>query len=102
MEMVIDKIGGSGSVYGAKRPETTARAENPARPSDQVHISAEASRAADNARIARMVKESSDTDRSEKLKEIKAKLEKGDYDTLTDEQLTSATDKLISQFTERT
>jgi anti-sigma28 factor (negative regulator of flagellin synthesis) len=102
MEMVIDKIGGSGPVYGSKKTETTARAENPSRPSDNVQISAEASRAADTSRIARMAKESPDTERSEKIKDIKQKLENGEYNTLSDALLSSVADKIASEFTERT
>jgi anti-sigma28 factor (negative regulator of flagellin synthesis) len=102
MEMVIDKIGGTNPVYGSKKTEAAVRADNPARAADNVQISAEAARAADTSRVARMAKESSDTERSEKIKDIKEKLDKGEYNSLPDELLSAMADKIVSEFTERT
>jgi len=102
MEMVIDKIGGSGPVYGSKKTETTARAESPSRAADHVQISAEASRAADTSRIARMAKESSETERMEKIKEIKQKMESGEYNSISETMLSAIADKITAEFTERT
>lgn len=98
---MIDKIGGIGPSYGPRKSEPAAKATNPATASDKVQISEEASRAADAARVSRMAKTSEDTSRAEKLKEVKEKLARGDYDNLSDEVLDQIGEKLTGALLSR-
>lgn len=96
--MIIDKIGGTSPGYGPKKPESTSRTEKPVRSSDNVSISREASRTAEAARIVKLAK-AEDPERAEKLKEIKQKLEKGEYDNIGNEILSRVADKIADSFT---
>lgn len=84
--MMIDKVGGIGPNYGTRKSEPVAKEHSTVR-GDNVLISEEATRAADLARTVKTVNTSRDTERSEKLKEVKEKLARGDYDQLDDNQL---------------
>lgn len=94
--MVIDRIGGVSPGYGPRKTGATSKPEKPAAASDNVSISAEASRAADASRIARMAKNSQDLERAEKLRNIKEKLANGEYDNLSEDMLSSMASNLIS------
>lgn len=97
--MVIDKVGGVGPNYGPnKKSEPVGKKAEAALGKDNVTISAEAARAADVAKIARAAGTAQDPARAEKLREVKEKLERGDYDNLTDEQLGQIADKIGQTF----
>ena len=97
--MVIDKIGGVGPNYGPnKKSEPVGKKAEAAMGKDNVTISAEATRAADVARVVRAAGASQDPGRADKLKEVKEKLERGDYDNMTDEQLGVIADKIGQTF----
>ncbi len=99
--MVIDKIGGISPGYNSRKPEPTSKPEKTVRASDNVSISQEASRTADAARITKMASGSNDVDRAEKLKQVKQKLENGDYDNLSDDVLSSLADNVLNSFVSR-
>ena len=97
--MVIDKIGGVGPSYGpGKKSEPVGKKAEAAIAKDNVTISAEAARAADVAKVARAATTAQDPARTEKLKEVREKRERGDYDNLTDEQLGTIADKIGQSF----
>ncbi len=97
--MVIDKIGGIGPNYGPnKKSEPVGPKAETVIGKDNVTISAEAAQAADVARVARAAGSSQDPTRAEKLREVKEKLERGDYDNLTDEQYNQIADKIGQTF----
>ncbi len=96
--MMIDKVGGVGPNYGPKKNEATTRSEAPARSGDAVTISAEGARAAEAARAARAALQSEDPDRSERLREIKERLARGEYDAVSEEQANRIAESLIGVF----
>jgi len=96
--MMIDKIGGVGPSYGPKKSEPTTRKESTSRTADNVSISDEATQAALAARTAKIARDSVDTERTQKLAQVKERLERGDYDNFTDEQLSSIADKITDNF----
>ena len=96
--MMIDKVGGIGPNYGPRKTEAATRAQNPARVSDNVMISEEASRAADTARVSKLAKHSADSSRAEKLKEVKTRLANGDYNNLSDEIVDKIAERIADSF----
>lgn len=96
--MVIDKVGSIGPGYGPKKADTPSRVEKSSVKSDNVTISAEATRAAEGGRIAKLAKSADEPSRADKLKEIKEKLEKGEYDNISDDVLSNVSDNIVSQF----
>ncbi len=94
---MIDKIGGISPNQGPRKSEPVYRAETPAKASDNVSISEEALRAADAARIQKLAQNPDDS-RAEKLKEVKEKLARGDYDKLSDEVLGQVADRVAKAF----
>ena len=98
--MLIDKVGGIGPNYGPRKTEPAVQKETPVRGTDNVFISEEASRAAEVARTARMVQASNDPERAEKLKEVKARLARGEYDNPSEEQLSAVVDSLLINYPE--
>lgn len=99
--MMIDKISGIGPGYEPRKPEPTAKNQSPGRSGDQVSISNEASRAADVARTAKIALQAEDPTRAAKVAEIKARLQRGEYDNPTEEMLTRTVDRLSDIFFER-
>ena len=95
---MIDKVGGPGPNYGPRKTEPTVRRETPVVGPDSVAISEEASRAAELARTTRLVQSTNDPERAERLKEIKHRLERGDYDQLSDEQLSNIAESILGTF----
>lgn len=96
--MMIDKIGGIGPSYGARKPEPVSRPADSGKITDNVEISDEAARAVDMARVSKLVQNTEDTARADKLREVKERLESGVYDNPTDEMLDSAADRLTDAF----
>ncbi len=95
--MMIDKIGGIGPNYGPRKNEPVAKQDAPVR-GDNVTISEEAARAADVARTSRIVSQATDAERTERLKEIKEKMARGEYNDVSDEQAGKIADSLMEVF----
>lgn len=93
--MMIDRVGGAGPGYGPKKPENQQQVQQPVRSGDNVSISAEAARAADLARVTNLVRSTDDTSRMEKVKEIKQRLQNGEFDNPSEAMLSSAADSLL-------
>lgn len=95
--MMIDKIGGISPNYGTRKSEPVQAKGGQIR-SDNVQISQEAAQAAELASTIKLVKSSEDPARMEKLKNIKEKLSRGDYDQLSDDQLNNIAESITSSF----
>jgi len=96
--MMIDKVSGVGPGYEPKKPNPAQRAEGTIRSGDNVSISDEAARAALAAKTAKLAQTSQDQNRAEKLREIKARLNNGEYDNPSDEMLGKIADKISDAF----
>ncbi|MBX7059719.1 MAG: flagellar biosynthesis anti-sigma factor FlgM [Leptospirales bacterium] len=96
--MIIDKVGGVGPNYGPKKNEPTARAETPLRAGDAVTISAEGARAAEAARVAKAALQTEEPDRAERLRDIKERVARGEYDAVSDEQANRVAESLLGVF----
>lgn len=95
--MVIDKIGGIGKMYEPGNSNRVNRPveQNVALGKDTVKISEEALKAQDTAQVMKFVKSSGDI-REEKVREVKEKLARGDYDTPSGEMLDRVADKIAA------
>lgn len=96
--MMIDKVGGIGPNYGPKKTEPAGKTQGSSKISDNLSISEEASRAAVVAKTAKLAHASEDGSRVEKLKEIKERLAKGEYDNPGDEMYNKVADTLSGIF----
>jgi anti-sigma28 factor (negative regulator of flagellin synthesis) len=100
--MMIDKVGGVAPGYGpGKKNDPVTRLDSSSKTGDNVVISEEASRAAEVARTSRLVLQSADSERAERLKEIKEKVARGDYNEVSDEQASKIAESLIGIFFRR-
>lgn len=99
--MMIDKISGIGPGYEPRKAESTTKNQGPTRTGDQVSISNEASLAADVARTAKIALQAEDPIRATKLAEVKAKLQRGEYDNPSEEMLSRTVDRLSDIFSNR-
>lgn len=96
--MMIDKVGGIGPNYGPRKNEPVVKQDSPIKAGDNVVISAEAAKASEVARTARTVLNSTDTERADRLKEIKEKVARGDYNDVSDEQANKIADSIMGVF----
>ncbi len=96
--MMIDKVGGVGPNYGPRKTGPVERKDKPSQAADNVSISDEAARAALAAKTARLASTAEDQSRVEKLRQVKERLDAGEYDNLTDEQLDKIADRLADSF----
>ena len=97
--MVIDKIGNVGKVFKPEKPQVAkSKPQNQQVGSDTVSISQEALKAEETAKASNVVKKTSDI-RQERVKEVKAKLERGDYDHIDAEILDKVADKIARALT---
>ena len=96
--MMIDKVSGVGPGYEPRKNNPASRNEGPARAGDNVTISEEASRAALAARTARTAQTAQDPARADKLKEVKARLQRGEYDNPSEEVLSHIAGALSDSF----
>lgn len=94
---MIDKIGGISPNQGPRKSEPVVKPEAAVRASDNVSISEEALKAAEAAKISRLA-QAPDESRAEKLKEVREKLARGDYDKLSDEMLNNVADRIAQTF----
>lgn len=94
---MIEKIGGITPNQAPRKSEPVAKAESPVRASDNLSISEEALKAAEAAKIQKLAN-SPDESRAEKIKEVREKLARGDYDNLSDEMLNKVADRVASAF----
>ena len=95
---MIDKVGGVSPNYGPKKSEPSIPAQSVARSADNVSISEEASRAVVAAKTAKLAHSVEDHERSEKLKVVKERLARGEYDNPSDEMYNNIADKLSGLF----
>lgn len=98
--MVVDKVGGVGPGYGPKKIQGKAETVRADAPRDNVTISDEAVRQQTLDRVKRLAL--STENKNERLKEIREKLEKGVYDSPTDEMLSQAAERIAESFLSRT
>jgi len=84
--MVIDKIGNVNSIIEPRKPKQNYQVNNVRPTSDSVQISEEGLKAAEEARLAQIVKESPDI-RADKVKELKEKIASGEFDRAIDDKL---------------
>lgn len=98
--MVVDKVGGIGPGYGPKKVQAKAETVRADAPRDNVTISDEAVRQQNLDRVKRLAL--STENKNERLKEIREKLEKGVYDSPTDEMLSKAAERIAEAFLSRT
>lgn len=98
--MMIDKIGGIGKVYEPKEPSRTPKTQetSPVFGQDTVKISEEAIKAQEAQQALKTVKSTPDI-RQEKVREVKEKLAKGEYDNLTNEILEKVAEKIALAIT---
>lgn len=91
---MIDKIGNTGKIYQTGQQQSVKSSEKPvALGADSVSISSEAVKAQEVAAANKQVKQTSDV-RSERVKEVKEKLNRGDYDDLSAELLEKVADRI--------
>lgn len=92
--MVIDKIGNIGKIFQNERPKNIQAKQAPASlGEDTVSISKEALKAQEMAQTTKIVKSSADV-RQDRIREVKEKLERGDYDNLDNELLDRVADRI--------
>lgn len=96
--MMIDRVGGIGPGYEPRKTEPASRAQEKIGRTDHITISEEASRAAEIAKIARLARSSEDPSRAEKIKEVRQKLENGEYNQISDDILNKIADDLSGLF----
>lgn len=92
--MVIDKIGNVNKIIGPDNKQNQVnKKSSPKLGEDTVSISKEAQAAQEAAKTAGIVKNSSDV-RTDRVKEVKEKLARGDYDNVDAEILDRVADKI--------
>ena len=98
-EKVIDKIGNIGKIFRPNQSQqANAKAPSKDLGSDTVSISQEALKAQEAAKASNFVKNTSDV-RQERIKEVKEKLARGDYDNIDNEVLDKVADKIAQALT---
>lgn len=95
--MMIDKIGGVSPNYGTQKSKPVEKKGGQIR-TDNVQISQEAAQAAELANTIKLVKGSEDPGRLDRIKEVKEKLARGDYDQISDEQIDNIADSITQAF----
>jgi len=96
--MIVDKVGGVGPAYEPRKNESVSKPSSTAGRADSVIISEEATRAAEGARLTKLIQSVEPNDRAEKIKEVKERLAKGEYNNLTDETLNQIADRISRSF----
>ncbi|MCS6983752.1 MAG: flagellar biosynthesis anti-sigma factor FlgM [Leptospiraceae bacterium] len=103
--MMIDKVGGVGKFYEPKDVQKPARTAevNPVFGQDTVKISEEAIRAQEAQQALKTVRSAPEI-RQERVKEVKEKLARGEYDNLTNEIIEKVAEKIAANLvpTQRT
>lgn len=94
--MILDKVGNIQKIFDAKKTKSIDKANNVSSTSDSIQISNEGLKAADEAKVTQLVKESADI-RREKVEQIKKQIQDGSYDRhLDDKVLSLVADKLLN------
>ena len=94
--MVLNKIGEINKIYDTKKSKSIDKTGQTGASSDSVQLSTEGLKAAEEARVAQMVRETPDV-RTEKVQAIKQQRIDGTYDRhLADKVLTMVADKLLT------
>ncbi|MBP7585718.1 MAG: flagellar biosynthesis anti-sigma factor FlgM [Spirochaetes bacterium] len=76
--MVIDKIGNINNIPESNRSKSVSRSRETSR-NDKVEISSEAKQAAETSHYTRMVRDTSDPERAQRVREIKDQIANGTY-----------------------
>ena len=92
--MVIDKIGNINNISDTKKNKPVSGKKSDAR-SDSIQISSEGKLAAETAKNIQIIKETPDI-RSERVKEIKAKIDNGTYDFDNNKMLEMVADRIAN------
>lgn len=96
--MVIDKIGSINSIIEPRKPRQNQQINSVKPAADSVQISEEGMRAAEEARLAQIVKETPDV-RADRVKELKEKIASGEYEkTINDDILSNVASKMMDGF----
>jgi len=96
--MAIDKIGNINKIIVTDKPQALkSKAKSQGLGSDSVSISKEALRAQELATAQKHIKSTSEV-RQEKVKEIKAKMNNGNYDNIDNEILDRVAEKIAQAF----
>ena len=104
--MNIDRVGGVGKTgYETKNTGAKQKAEKTVS-ADNISISETARKQAAEAKLLtevktitkKIIQSPEDTERTEKIKEIKAKIQNGDYDELSPEILDKIADRVADSF----
>lgn len=91
---MIDKIGNVGKVFQTDRNKGAKPAQNGSGiGSDSISISKEAVKAQEVAQATNLVRQSPDV-RSDRVKEVREKLARGEYDNIGKEMLDKVADKI--------
>lgn len=91
---MIDKIGNIGKIFQQPKNDPVKKAPAKGAGNDSVSISPEARQAAEVANTVKLVQNTPDDTRAEKLREVREKLKNGDYDQLSPEMLDSIADRV--------
>ena len=92
--MVIDKIGNISNISETKKTKPIS-GKREAEKSDSIQISSEGKQAAEIAKHAQVIKETPDV-RMERVREIKQKIETGNYDFNDNKILEMVADKIAN------
>jgi negative regulator of flagellin synthesis FlgM len=94
--MILDKVGNIQKIFDTKKTKSVNKADNLNKTGDTIQISNEGIKAADQARMTQMIKETPDV-RREKIAQIKQQIQDGTYDKhLDDKVLSLVADKLLT------
>jgi negative regulator of flagellin synthesis FlgM len=91
--MVIDKIANIGKIFTGKKADKVSQPAGAKASADSVSISSEAKQAQELAQATGIVSKS-ETVRADRVKEVKEKLARGDYDQLEPEMLDKVAEKI--------
>lgn len=91
--MMIDKIGNIGKIYQTGKNKGAKPVQNAGIGDDSISISKEAMKAQEVAKATVVVKQASDI-RLDKVKEVREKMARGEYDNIGKEMLNQVADKI--------
>jgi negative regulator of flagellin synthesis FlgM len=93
--MVIDKIGNIKNIVEPKNTKSVGKTKSTGK-GDSVEISSEAKKAAEQSKIAQVVKQTPDI-RAERVREIKEQIANGTYDFNDDRIIDKVAEKIAMQ-----
>ncbi len=94
--MILDKVGNIQKIFETKKAKSLNKTQNVSNNSDSIQISTEGLKAADEAKVTQLVRQTADI-RQEKVNQIKKQIKDGTYDRhLDDKVLSLVADKLMN------